>query len=101
MTLRDDQNRSVRVVFRRGSTVMKAMVLCALVLCMALLITLGAMTTQARAKRDALMTQAGLLEQQNANLKQRIDGLDTPGGIEQIANEELGLVDPDTVIFKP
>ena len=56
---------------------------------------------QAKEKARALKDQAAALEQQNAALEQHIDDLNTLEGIENIAKEELGLVDPDTIIFDP
>ena len=41
------------------------------------------------------------LEQENAALQENINNLDTVQGVEQIARDELGLVDPDTVLIQP
>ena len=45
--------------------------------------------------------QADALEQENQDLTQYIDELGTVQGIQRIAEDELGLVDPDTVIIVP
>ena len=57
--------------------------------------------TGSRANAAALMQQADSLEQANQDLAQYIDELGNVQGIERIAEEELGLVDPDTVIIEP
>ena len=101
MSWQNEQERPVKVKFYRSRTVTKAAVLMALVLCIALLSTLVVMTGRIRENNEALANQAAALEQQNAALEQQIKDLDTVDGIEKIANEELGLVDPDTVIFTP
>lgn len=42
--------------------------------------------------------QAAALEQENAELQKKKDELGSPDSIRDIAEEELGLVNPDTVI---
>ena len=101
MEWQNPQERPVRIVFRRSSLAARVIILAALAVCIALLVTLGVMTVQAREKAQALKDQAAALEQQNAALEQHIDDLNTLEGIENIAKEELGLVDPDTIIFDP
>lgn len=97
----DKQEPAVKVVFRRSPLAARIIILSALLVCIALLVTLGVMTTRAREKALSLKEQAAALEQQNAALEQHIDDLNTLEGIENIAKEELGLVDPDTIIFDP
>ena len=93
--------KSVKLVYKRSSNVTKIVVLSAIVICMAALIILGGAIRDARARADALRTQASRLEQENNRLSALIDSLGTVAGIEQIAREELGLVDPDSVIITP
>ena len=99
MEWKNEQEQPVKVVFRRSPVAARVAVLVVLLVCTALLVTLSFMTAEARQKAAALKQQAAELEQQNAALEERIDGLNTLEGIEQIAKEELGLVDPDTIIF--
>lgn len=101
MTHQNDHSRPVRVVFQKSRVLTKVVVLVALVLSMAALATLIVTTTEAKARSAELAQQAAQLEQENANLEQHIDDLNTIQGIESIAKEELGLVDPDTVVFNP
>lgn len=99
MEWKNEQEQPVKVVFRRSPLAARVALLVTLVVCTALLVTLAFMTAEAREKTQALKDQAAALEQQNAALEDRINGLNTLEGIEQIAKEELGLVDPDTIIF--
>ncbi|MBE6976443.1 MAG: hypothetical protein E7439_04520 [Ruminococcaceae bacterium] len=91
----------IRLVYKRSSNVTKIVVLCAIVLSMAALIILGNAIQDARARAEALRSQASRLERENNRLSSLIDSLGTVAGIEQIAREELGLVDPDSVIITP
>ena len=91
----------IRLVYKRSSNVTKIVVLCAIVLSMAALLILGSAIQDARARTEALRVQASRLERENNRLNSMIDSLGTVAGIEQIAREELGLVDPDSVIITP
>ena len=91
----------IRLVYRRGSPLAKAVILSAIVLSMAALLTLTVAINQSRAQADALKNQAAELEQEQTKLQQNIDGLGTLDSVEEIAKDELGLVDPDTVIMQP
>lgn len=101
MEWQSQENRPVKVVFRRSPIAARVTILLALVICTALLVTMAFMTADAKSKAQALKQQAAELEQQNAALEQHINDLNTLEGIENIAKEELGLVDPDTIIFEP
>lgn len=93
--------RRVKLVVRKSRPVTKVVALCAVVLSTVALLTLQSAILASRDRTAALMDQAANLEQQNQDLAQHIDGLDTEEGIRDIAEEELGLVDPDTVIIVP
>ena len=45
--------------------------------------------------------QAAALEGTNADLQERIDKAGSVQGIQDIARDELGLVNPDTVLIQP
>ena len=93
--------RHVKLVVRKSRPVTKVVALCAVVLSTVALLTLQSASLASREHTAELMDQANKLEQQNQELEQRIDGLDTEEGIRDIAEQELGLVDPDTVILVP
>ena len=91
----------IRLVFQRSRTLTKVVVLAALVLSMAALLVRGIARMSVQARLDSLKDQAQELEQENARLEQYIDDQGSLQSIERIANDELGLVDPDTVIIQP
>ena len=90
----------VRLVYRPSQTATKVMLILALVLSMAALLTLGIARRDAEKRTAELLEQARQLEQQNSQLERYIDELGTVQSVERIAAEELGLVDPDTVVFQ-
>lgn len=93
--------RRIRLVYRRSSTLTKAVVLSAVVLSMAALIAVKLSSDAAQDRIQDLKDQAAQLEQENQKIEENIDGLGSADSVEQIAKDELGLVDPDTVVIEP
>ena len=94
--------RRVKIVFCRSHPMIKVAALCTVVLfSTAALLALNASLISIRDRAEALRIQAIALEQQQQDLQDRIESLGTDEAIQQIAQEELGLVDPDTIIINP
>lgn len=93
--------KRIRLVYRRSSTTAKVIVLAAIILSTAALLTLRGAIQDANAEAQALRDQASQLEQEQNKLQENINGLGSLNGIEQIAKDELGLVNPDTIIIEP
>ncbi len=92
--------KRIRLVYRRSSTLTKAVVLSAVVLSMTALIALQLSISAAQQRTQDLANQAAQYEHQNGQLEDKIDDLGSADSVEQIAKDELGLVDPDTVIIE-
>ena len=73
----------------------------AVTIALAALLVLYSVTMDAQARAEQWRAQAQQLEQENKALEDKIDNLGTLDGIKDIAKEELGLVDPDTIIITP
>ena len=86
--------------YRRTPTLHKVVVAVAIVLSSITLISLRLTHWEAEEKLENLRYQVAVLEQKNEDLRQSIDGLGTTDSVRQIAREELGLVDPDTIIYE-
>ncbi len=93
--------RKVRLVRRHSSMLAKAVLLSVVLFSTAALLALNASLISARDRAEALRIQAIALEQEQQNLQDRIDSLGTDESTRQIAGEELGLVDPDTIVINP
>ena len=90
----------VRFVFHKGSMKMKFIILVAVILAT---LTLGALRRSIQVTRrqyEYLRSQAISLEQEKRELQENIRTVSTADGITRIAQEELGLVSPDTILFK-
>ncbi len=92
--------KRIRLVYRRSSTLTKAVVLSALVLTVAALVVVRLSIDAAQARTQELADEAARYEHENGELQENIDGLGSADSVEQIAKDELGLVDPDTVIIE-
>ena len=101
MTARKNLFSRIRLVYRRSSTLTKCVVLAAIVLSTVALLTLTAAIRDAQAAIEANRIEAAALEQQNTKLEEDIAGLGSLESDKALAEEKLGLVDPDTVVFTP
>lgn len=93
--------KRIRLVYRPGDARTKKVLLCAIALSVtavvALSLTVGSLQAQYEQDRQA----AAALEEENSKLKDHINGLGSADSVEQIARDELGLVDPDTTVVVP
>ena len=65
------------------------------------LVLLQSAVNRTEAANADLRAQAAQLEQENSTLDHNIRTLGTVQGVIQIAQDELGLVDPETVLIQP
>ena len=91
----------IRLVYRRSPLLLKILVLVTILASTAALLALRASMKGYQDQRQVLYNQAVSLQQENADLTDKLENMDSVEGIQDIAEEELGLVDPDTVIFIP
>lgn len=93
--------RKFKVVFRRSDNLTKIVVLGFLIVAIVATMVLRTRILDAKARAEALRSQAISLEQENADLQEKLDSVGSVEGIKQVAQEELDLVDPASVIFAP
>lgn len=93
------KKKKYKIVFRRGKTMTKVALLVVIVLSTMTLIAIGGAVHRGQARVDALQAQARDQEQEKAALEKDIAALGSEDGIRDVAEKELGLVDPDTIIF--
>ena len=89
-----------RLQYRRTSTLNKVVIAAAVVLSSVTLLALRLVQWETEERLTELRQQAAELSQSNNELRQDIAELGTADSIRKIAQEELGLVDPDTIIFE-
>ena len=91
----------IRLVYRRSSTLVKCVVLAAVVLCIITLIALRLSILDTKGQTDELRSEAAYLEGENQQLEEEIGLLGTVESIKNIARKILGLVDPNDVFYTP
>ena len=91
----------IQITYRRSGNSVKIMVIVAIVLCMGALITLRLSMNDLKNRTEDLRQTAAELEEANVDLREDIDQLGSMQSIVEIAEDELDLVQPGTVIFKP
>ena len=101
MTQRKNPFHGIKLVYRRSRTLTKVVVLAAVVLSIVALLTLRSAILTAEQTAESLRNQAMQLEQENSRLEKYINQLGTIEGIIHIAQEKLGLIDPDSVVIQP
>ena len=92
---------NVKFVRRRSSKLTKAAIFLAVTFATIALLVLHALTLNLQEQAQAAKDQAQQLEQENDRLEDKIDNLGSLEGAQDIAKDELGLVDPDTIIIVP
>lgn len=93
--------QKIKIVYRRTSLTVKALVLITLIFCTATLMVLRLSLTQTKKELDTKRAEAQVLQQENDRLQRSIQQLGTVQSVTELAEQFLGLVDPNTVIFKP
>lgn len=99
--VQEQKRKKFRVELRSSSNLLKIVVAVLIVFSMAALLALGWMRSGLRERIQAQKEAAAALEQENRDLQDKIDNVDSVEGVQDIAREELGLVDPDTIVIQP
>lgn len=92
---------SIRLVYKKTSTLTKIVVSAALALSMAALLMLHGAIDATRNETEELRQQAIALEQEQQQLEQYQKEKGTIQEVIRIAMERLGLIEPDSVVIQP
>jgi cell division protein FtsB len=93
--------KNAKVVVRQSPAALKVVLIVLILFSMAALIALRWVHTGILAETENLRQEASALEHANTELAEKTDKLGSVQSVKDIAREELGLVDPDTVIITP
>lgn len=91
--------RDIKLVYRPSTPLVKCAVLAAVLLTAVCLLALRSSLASQKQEALLLRQQALQLEQENASIRRQIGDLGTEQSIRQIAQDRLGLVDPETSFF--
>ena len=90
-----------KVKLRSAPVKLKAVLIVLIVLSTAALVALRWVHNGIQAETQRKTEQAAAMEGENADLQEKIDSIGSVQSIHQIAQDELGLADPDTVLIHP
>lgn len=93
--------KKVKIVFRSSSRLLKLVVTVLIVFSVAALLALAWVRGGIDGQIQKLKEEAAAMEQENQELQDKIDDLGSVQSVQDIAREELGLVDPDTIVIQP
>lgn len=91
----------VKVTYTRTHPLTRVVIIAFLTLSLITLATLRYLSWQKTSQIEDMRREAAALEAENDDLQEKIDGKDSVEGLEQIAGDELDLVDPDTIVIDP
>ena len=91
--------KKIQLEFGKASPLVKTVISAAIALSTVALISLRLAQWDAENTTQQLLERADQLQRENAQLQEMVDDLGTVSSIRRIAAQELGLVDPNTVIF--
>ena len=93
--------KNAKVVVRHSPATLKIALIVLILLSMAALFALRWVHLGILAETENLKDKASALEEANADLEQKTEEIGSVQSVKDIAKEELGLVDPNTVIITP
>ena len=91
----------MKVEARPASNILKIVLIILILFSIVALVALRRVHNGILTQIDELKEEASGLEYANSELDQKTEELGSVQSIQDIAKEELGLVDPDTVIIDP
>ena len=92
---------TIKFKYRRSSKIIKIVVLTTVALSIVVLLMLSVAIDTTREDTEKLRQEAIGLEQEQSRLELYIQELGTIRGIIRLAQEKLGLIEPDSVIIQP
>lgn len=94
-----EQKPKRKIILRPSSRGLKILCVIALVLALAALTAVQLVRRDLAAMTEEKRSQASQLERENAELKEKQDALGSVDSVKDIAESELGYVDPDAVVI--
>ena len=101
MAKKSTPQKTVKVEVRPASNILKIILILLILFSIVALVALRWVHNGILDQIDELKDEASGLEYANEVLEQKTEDLGSVQSIQDIAKEELGLVDPDTVIIDP
>ena len=91
--------RNIQITFRKSSPLVKVAVIAAILLFSTAMICLRISQRELERQTAGMEREAAQLIEENEKLEDRIDDVGSVQSVQDIAQEELDMVFPDTVFF--
>ena len=99
--MKETETNTAKVVFRRAGTGLKISLILLILFSTAALVALRWVHNGIREQTEKLRSEAAAVEYANSELERKTANLDSVQSVQEIAKEELGLVDPRAVVVDP
>ena len=99
--MKEFKTQKFKIRLRTAPVKLKVALVALIVLSMGALLALRWVHNGILAETQLKREQAAAMEGANADLQEKIDNIGSVQSIRQIAQDELGLADPDTVLIHP
>lgn len=96
-----ERKNSTKIVVRPSSPLLKIIVILVIVFAMAALLALSWVRMSIQTRTEDLRAEAAGLEYENEMLEEKIGDLGGVQSVQDIAEGELGYINPDTVLIDP
>lgn len=99
--MKETTKKNVKIEFRQAVPALKISLIILILFSTAALVALRWVHNGIREQTDKLRSEAAAVEFANEQLEEKTANLDSIQSVQDIAKEELGLVDPSTVVIDP
>ena len=96
-----EQTKKTKIEIRRATNALKVILIVLILFSIAALVALRWVHNGINSEIQKMKDEAAAVEFANQQLTEKKEAVDSVQGIQEIAREELGLVDPDTVLIDP
>ena len=97
----EERRKPVKIIVRPSSPLLKIIVILVIVFAMAALLALSWVRTGILTRTEELRSEAAGLEYENEELENKIADLGGVQSVQDIAEDELGYANPDTILIDP
>ena len=101
MANKNSPPKQVKVEVRPASNILKILLIVLIIFSIVALAALRWVHSGILSEIDEMKQEASGLEHANSELERKTEELGSVQSIQDIAKEELGLVDPDTILIEP
>ena len=91
----------VKIEIRRAPNILKIVLIALILFSIGALVAIRWVHNGIRSEIEALTDEAAAIEHANTVLEEKKEEIGSVQSIQDIAQEELGLVDPDTILIDP